>query len=84
MDIKIYNELLRLRQKFKDEGKRMQGRAPLVCSDDALLEIAELCPKKLSDFESVPGIGKSFIENHQPPHCIWGGFMLKLKVVNYT
>lgn len=64
MDIKIYNELLRLRQKFKDEGKRMQGRAPLVCSDDALLEIAELCPKKLSDFESVPGIGKSFIENY--------------------
>ena len=64
MDRKMYNELLRLRQKFKDEGKRMQGRAPLVCSDDALFEIAELCPKKLSDFESVPGIGKSFIENY--------------------
>lgn len=64
MDREMYNDLLRLRQKLKDEGKRKQGRAPLVCSDDALLEIAELCPKKLSDFESVPGIGKTFIENY--------------------
>ena len=64
MDRKMYNDLQRLRQKLKDEGKRKQGRAPLVCSDDALLEIAELCPKKLSDFESVPGIGKTFIENY--------------------
>ena len=64
MDRKMYNELLRLRQKLKDEGKRTQGRSPLVCNDDALLEIAELCPKKLSDFESVPGIGKTFIENY--------------------
>ena len=64
MDRKMYNELLRLRQRLKEAGRRTQGRAPLVCSDDALLEIAELCPKKLSDFEGVPGIGKAFIENY--------------------
>lgn len=64
MDRKMYNELFRLRQRLKETGKRTQGRAPLVCSDDALREIAELCPKKLSDFESVPGIGKTFIENY--------------------
>lgn len=64
MNRKMYNELFRLRQELKDEGRLTQGRAPLVCSDDALLEIAELCPKKLSDFESVPGIGKTFIENY--------------------
>lgn len=60
----LYNDLYRLRQRIKDREKRLNGRAPTVCSDNALQEMAELCPKKLSDFESVSGIGKSFIENH--------------------
>lgn len=60
----MYNELYQLRQRIKDTGKRTEGRAPIVCNDDALYEIAELCPKKLSDFEGVSGIGKTFIENY--------------------
>ena len=60
----LYNELYRLRQRIKDRERQLQGRAPTVCTDNALYEIAELCPKKLSDFESIPGIGKTFIENY--------------------
>lgn len=60
----LYNELYRLRQRIKDRERQLQGRAPTVCTDNALYEIAELCPKKLSDFESVSGIGKAFIENY--------------------
>ena len=61
---KLYIELDRLRDRIKDREKRLHGRAPAVCSDIALSEISELCPKKMSDFESVSGIGKSFIENY--------------------
>ncbi len=60
----LYNELTYLRQRLKDKGKRTTGRAPIVCSDDALHEIVELCPKKPSDFLSVSGIGQTFIDNY--------------------
>ncbi|MBE7067190.1 MAG: DUF4011 domain-containing protein [Ruminococcaceae bacterium] len=61
---KLYDELYDLRQKIKDHERWTHGRAPTVCSDKALYEITELCPKKLSDFEGVSGIGKAFIENY--------------------
>lgn len=60
----MYTELYRLRARLKEQGKRLQGRAPIVCSDDALYEMTALCPKKLSDFEGVAGIGRTFIENY--------------------
>lgn len=50
---KKYRELYSLRQRIKDSEKRREGRAPLVCTDDSLYEIAQLCPKKLSDFYGV-------------------------------
>ena len=58
----LYNELAALRQHIKDSSDT--GRVPVVCTDDVLRAIAELEPVKLSDFESVPGVGKSFIENY--------------------
>ena len=64
MNQSLYNDLYRLRQRIKDRERQTQGRAPTVCTDNALYEIAELCPKKLTDFESVSGIGKTFIENY--------------------
>ena len=64
INIKMYNELRNLREVLKYKGKVSQGRAPLVCTDEALYQIALLCPKKTSDFASVPGIGEAFIENY--------------------
>lgn len=61
---KMYNELYRCRQDIKRIIKAKTGKTPLVCSDDALWAIAELCPKKLSDFDSVPGIGQTFIKSY--------------------
>lgn len=61
---KMYNELYRCRQDIKQIVKKNTGETPLVCSDNALRAIAELCPKKLSDFESVPGIGQTFIKKY--------------------
>ena len=64
----MFTELYRLRQRIKDEERKKnpQGRAPMVCSDEALDAIAKFCPKKLSDFEGIPGVGKTFIERHAP------------------
>ena len=60
----LYSELYRLRQRIKDRERQMHGRTPTVCSDYALDEMEELRPKKLSDFEGITGIGKTFIENY--------------------
>ena len=64
INMKMYNELSYLRGKLKYQGKTTQGRVPLVCTDEALYQIALLCPKKVTDFASVPGIGEAFIENY--------------------
>ncbi len=58
----LYDELVALRQHIKDTSEA--NRVPTVCTDDVLKAIAELEPVKLSDFDSVPGVGKSFIENY--------------------
>lgn len=60
----MYRELFNLRQRFKTQGKYQTGRAPLVCSDEALYAIAEMCPKRVEDLKGIPGIGNTFIENY--------------------
>ena len=64
LNLKMYDELERLRAKLKERGKRTQGRVPVVCGDEALHQMVELRPKKLSDFEGVAGVGKTFIDNY--------------------
>lgn len=64
INVPLYNELYNLRQHIKRRERQSYGRTPTVCTDSALYEIAELCPKKLSDFEGISGIGKAFIENY--------------------
>lgn len=64
MDRKLYLALQSLRTRLKEEGKIKTGRAPLVCNDDALEYIARMLPKKMTDLESVPGVGRTFIENY--------------------
>ncbi len=40
------------------------GRTPLVCTDEALKELARLRPKKKSELLYVPGLGKAFVEKY--------------------
>ncbi|HAK68852.1 MAG TPA: HRDC domain protein [Treponema sp.] len=61
-DKELYDELVKLRQHIKDTST--SERTPAVCTDEVLSEIANLVPVKLSDFESIPGVGKAFIENY--------------------
>ena len=63
MSNKLYCDLYNLREDLKEEGRR-EGRAPLVCSDEALQDIARLKPKKMSDFDAIEGIGKMFKEKY--------------------
>jgi len=60
----LYNDLYFLRQRIKAKGRNADGRAPVVCSDEALSEMTYLRPKKLSDLDGIPGIGKNFINNY--------------------
>ena len=60
----LYYALAHLRDQFKDYGRRREGRAPLVCTDDALYALVELCPKKIEDLYNVPEIGEHFVEHY--------------------
>ena len=64
MDKNLYAKLAGLRANLKNKERAITGRAPVVCSDDALYAIADLEPTKLSDLEGVPGVGHAFIENY--------------------
>ena len=60
----LFRDLYYLRQNLKQQGKNEVGRAPLVCNDEALVAIAEMCPKKMEDLKGIPGIGNNFIDNY--------------------
>lgn len=64
MDKNLYAKLAGIRANIKNKERAITGRAPVVCSDDALYAIADLEPTKLSDLEGVPGVGHAFIENY--------------------
>lgn len=63
-DKRLYNDLYKLREEIKEYSRRKEGRAPLVCTDDALHEIVRLRPKKECDFQGIKGIGDTFINKY--------------------
>lgn len=64
MDMNLYQALYNVRLQLKESEKRITGKTPVVCSDDALYCIADMKPRRLSDLEGVPGIGKNFIDKY--------------------
>ncbi len=60
----LYLELLRLRDGLRIEGKIKTGKSPRVCTDEVCMELAKLLPTKVSDLNTVPGVGKTFINNY--------------------
>lgn len=60
----LYQKLVLLREKLKIKEKASTGRTPVICSDEALLEIAKYHPRVLRDFEGIHGIGKTFIDKY--------------------
>ena len=47
---KLLDALDQLRDQIKFEQKEITGRAPFVCTDEVLREIARKKPLKISDF----------------------------------
>ncbi|MDR3293793.1 MAG: HRDC domain-containing protein, partial [Clostridiales bacterium] len=63
MDEKLYTELFRLRAKLKQEPTQ-DGRTPTVCTDRALLDLANACPKTKEELTLVAGLGKTFADKY--------------------
>lgn len=63
IDNQLFNELLSLRSKLQGNGRPGLSRVT-VCPYEAICQMAKLRPRKLSDFKSIPKIGKTFIDNY--------------------
>ena len=61
---KLLQDLFSLRETIKNQAKLKGEKSPMVCSDNAIHEMARLCPRKIEDFHSVAGLGKIFVENY--------------------
>ncbi len=57
-------QLTDLRRRLKEREKRNTGRTPVICTDRSIREIAELMPRKASDFYSISDIGPAFVEKY--------------------
>ncbi|MGI6008524.1 MAG: AAA domain-containing protein [Methanomethylophilus sp.] len=60
----LYNDLVQLREKLREEHTNGNGRAPQICSDEALLEMARRIPTKPEDLAAIDGIGQRFVETY--------------------
>ena len=56
----LYKELVQLRKKLREEHTAENGKAPQICSDEALMEMARRMPTKLEDLTAIDGIGQRF------------------------
>ncbi|MCL1810826.1 MAG: AAA domain-containing protein [Methanomassiliicoccaceae archaeon] len=58
----LYLELVELREHIREDRTQSTGRAPTVCTDEALREMAQRVPTKADDFAAIPGVGQRFVE----------------------
>ncbi|MBQ8644239.1 MAG: HRDC domain-containing protein, partial [Candidatus Methanomethylophilaceae archaeon] len=58
----LYSELYELRESLRTERRMSNGRIPTVCSDEALMEMAQRVPTKVEDFSAIVGVGQRFVE----------------------
>ncbi len=68
MDEVLYNKLVDLREKIKNESfknrlKKSQNRV-VICNDEVLESIVNLMPEQVSDFRKIRGVGDSFVEKY--------------------
>ncbi len=60
----LVEKLTALRRRLKEREKQSTGRTPVICSDQSIREIAELMPRKASDFYSITDIGPAFVNKY--------------------
>lgn len=64
LDENLLNKLFELRAQLKEKEKKETGRTPVICSDEALYDIATYKPRAPYEFESLPGLGRAFSEKY--------------------
>ncbi|MFP4287519.1 MAG: AAA domain-containing protein [Candidatus Izemoplasmataceae bacterium] len=60
----LLEELSYMRDHLRMRYKDAYDNAPLICSDEALIKIAQKKPLKIDDFMGIQGINDAFIENY--------------------
>ncbi len=60
----LVEKLTALRRSLKEREKQKNGRTPVICTDQSIREIAEMMPRKASDFFSITDIGPAFVEKY--------------------
>jgi len=60
----LLNDLVYTRDQLKREARRQKTRVPIICTDDALIEMSQTKPLKVEDFKAIKGIGDVFIEEY--------------------
>ncbi|MDD2626622.1 MAG: AAA domain-containing protein [Candidatus Methanomethylophilus sp.] len=60
----LYTELFDLRADLRQKNPYSNGRLPLICSDEALREMAQRVPTKAEDFAAIEGVGQKFVEQY--------------------
>ncbi len=63
MNKSLYEELRYVRRQLKIINSR-DGKMPVVCTDDALMEMARLLPRKMEDLLTINGIGQTFVDKY--------------------
>ena len=63
MNKSLYEELRYVRRQLKIIHSK-EGKMPVICSDDALMEMARLLPRKMEDLLTINGIGQSFVDKY--------------------
>lgn len=60
----LLEELAEIRDQLKNRYKDASGRTPVVCSDNALREMAKRKPLKKTDFKAIQGLGDVFVDRY--------------------
>jgi len=60
----LLSDLVYTRDQLKREARRKKQRVPIICSDDALIEMSQTKPLKVEDFKAIKGIGDVFIDEY--------------------
>ncbi len=61
---KLLEALSDKRDELKALHQTEEGRTPVICSDEALKEMAKRKPLKTSDFKAIQGLGDVFVERY--------------------
>ena len=64
MNQNLLRELTNLRDRLKNNSGIQTGRVATICSDKALLSLAEKEPRSLNEMLLIDGVGKTFVDNY--------------------